>query len=234
MAWTKEKTITMSAQDFLEKDALGHVEFGGKDGKAYLAQIVRDTICDSPRAMIDPLWTWSCKDGAGYSDRGAITLEEIENYGRTERDRIHGIPQQFLKEHLVCPLYLYRHSGGSISLNTEMFMAVDPQGFDHGRMGFACLSRKKIKAEFGWVKLNKRRMEILRRDLEGEVRLMNAWLSDSVYGVKLTELDSEEQDSIWGLYCGERQDLKEAVADFLNGVADDSDAVTEEMMDFWP
>jgi hypothetical protein len=226
MAWTKEKTITVSAQDFLGKDALGYAEFIGKDGKARLVQVVRDSDASSPREWGDMLWTWSCTNGAGYSDNGAMTLEEIENYGRREKDDSDCVPRQFMKEHLVAPLYLYRHSGDTISLGTGMFRAIDPQGFDHGRMGFAYLSREKIAKEFGWETLTKERKERLLSILSVEVATMNAWLSGDTYGIELTELDSEESESLRGIYCDDRQTFKEDVAEYIGDVAEDSEAVT--------
>jgi hypothetical protein len=195
-------------------------------------QVVPDMDAENPREWGDPLWTWAATEGAGYSDKGAMTLSEIEEYKLTGREDHAGPSNAFKKEYLVFPLYLYRHSGDCVSVSDEMFRAFDSEGFDSGCMEVAYLSRKKVCKDFAWKRLTKKRVQRLFEYLKGEVAEMNAWLRGDVYGVKVTELESEKEDSVWGYYCPEREDIGEIVRENLIGWVGDKErfAIAEELL----
>jgi hypothetical protein len=89
-------------------------------------------------------------------------------------------------------------------------------------MGFAYLEKKKARAEYGWNRITKTRAARLFKYLQSEVKEMDAWLSGAVYGIRVTELESEKAESRWGFICPEWKDIEECVAEMLFGwVADD-------------
>jgi hypothetical protein len=212
MAWSKKKEITVIVDDFIEKDALFHAEFKNKDGKPCLVQVVPDTDTGNPREEYDHLFKWSTTSGAGYTDKDAMSLEEIERKPS----------RKFLEEYIVFPLYLYRHSGDVLSTSCARFRMADLQGWDSGCMGIAYLEKKRVLSEYGWKKLTKARHNKLYEYLKGEVEEMNAYISGSVYGVIVTELESEQSDSCWGYICSEKKDVESAVFDMLYGWLDDA------------
>jgi hypothetical protein len=131
MSFSKEKTITVTSEDFLSKDWVVKAEFIGDDRKPYLVQAVFDGDCESPRKW-DNLWTWATTQGAGYSDKGALRLDDIT-------EELHG--NTFQNNYLFYHLYLYRHSGDILSVSNTGYPFNDQ--FDAGCIGIAYLSKKK-------------------------------------------------------------------------------------------
>jgi hypothetical protein len=197
----KEKMITVTAEDLVHKDALCWTELE-HEGKEYVFQILPDRDADNPRFMADPLWTWATTDGAGYSDKWAMSLDEFEELTREER-----------RKYVVCKLYLYRHSGDVIGMSNTSY-PFNCQ-WDAGCMGLAYVSREQIEKDFGWKVLTKKRKEELLKYLKYEVEEMNVWLSGGVYGFVLTDFETEQEESCWGYYAGNRWDLIDCAKDFL-------------------
>jgi hypothetical protein len=213
MGFTKQKTITVSAEDFLDSNHVCHAEFE-HGGKHYLVQVVPDTDLFSPREEYDHGWTWTTGRNAGYSDKGAMDLEDW--YGMKKADR---------EKYIAYPLGLLRHSGDTLYVGSKEHW-VDPGGWDSGRMGVAYIEKKKAVHAWGSVwengeivkqgtRLSKKvRKEALKR-LKAEVEEMNMFLHGEVYGVIVTCLETEAADSCWGFYCEGRGGIERAIKDFL-------------------
>jgi hypothetical protein len=212
MAFAKEKTITVTVDDFIDRRALYHTEFSDKDGKPCLIQVVPDEYCDSPRQWGN-LWTWVTASGAGYSDIKRETPDDFE-------DDDGKLSKAFLRDNIVVPLYLYRHSGDSISLGREYPFDCP---WDSGCMGFAYLSYAKIQEEYGWKNITKTRREKLIADLKGEVETMNVWLSGGAYGIKVVNMESGYEDSCWGFVRSGMNELADCASEMLIGWIDDND-----------
>jgi hypothetical protein len=216
MAFVKEKTVTVTAEDFVNSGALGWAELS-RDGKAYLFQIMRDDSIGCPREEYEHQWTWTTTDGAGYTDKGAIPVDDFREMEQAERAK-----------YVIVPLYLYRHSGDYIGMSNAAYPFNDR--FDAGCMGLAYVEREWIRREYGWKVLTRKRMEKLKTYLRHEVDEMNAWMQGDVYGFSVMELASEEEDSCWGFFCPAQEDLLEAGCSFLEGwfgKADYTDVVRE-------
>ena len=118
---------------------------------------------------------------------------------------------------IVLPLYLYDHSG--ITISTGSFSC----RFDSGQIGFIYISRAKILKEYGRKIVTKALKEKVTTYLEGEVKTYDQYLTGEVYGfiveeatemVKLSREEYEtgvcdnvesetewtEIDSCWGFY----------------------------------
>jgi hypothetical protein len=128
------------------------------------------------------------------------------------------IEKNFHKENLIYPLYLYRHGGDVISSSQAVYPFND--GWDAGCMGFAYLGRGKILEVYGWKRITKKRIGRLFKYLEKEVEEMNAWLSGQVYGIRITNLETEYEDACWGFIDCDGY-FKEAVRDALCGWVDE-------------
>jgi hypothetical protein len=210
MSFSKQKTITVTIEDYIDRNAVGHAEFTDKDGKPCLVQVVPDEDCESPRRVGEPLWTWVTTCGAGYSDNENETPKDFE-------DDDGKIDEAFCKENLIRPLYLLRHSGDFISVSNRECRAFDPQGFDSGCMGFAYLNKEKARKEYGWKMLTEGRVNQLLKYLQREVEEVNAYLSGEVYGVKVINLETEHEESCWNFICPKWKDVEETVREMLGG-----------------
>jgi hypothetical protein len=213
MGFTKEKTIIVSANDFLEKDAVCHAEFA-HGGKHYLVQVVPDQDAPNPRKDLERTWTWATSRRAGYSDTGAMDITDWRDMEAKERER-----------YLAWPLGLLRHSGDVIYIGSGAH-GCDPGGWDSGQMGVAYMTKEEAVNIWGSVwkngevirkgtRLTKKVREKAFECLKAEVAEMNAYLRGDVYGVVVTCLETEEDDSCWGFLCDGWKGIEEVVPELL-------------------
>jgi hypothetical protein len=135
-----------------------------------------------------------------------------------ERDgtmlRIERVYQSHLKrvldEHFILlPLYLYDHSG--ISISTGKFSCP----WDSGRVGFIYCSKETARKEWGpqfYPGISE--AEIMKKAeayLDGEVETYDAYLRGDVVGYIATDPDGEQIDSCWGFYPDEKGDWPDAI-----------------------
>ena len=97
---------------------------------------------------------------------------------------------------IVLPLYMYDHSGVTISL------APFSCPWDSGQVGFVQVPRKKMIEEFGGKIFTQRLKKIALKHAQGEVQEMDSYLTGEVYGYDIDDGD----DSCWGFigdikYC---------------------------------
>lgn len=175
-------------------------------------RIVQDQSPQSPREW-DNLGTMVCfHNRYDLGDSTDINHNDFDSWAEMEK-------YLYKKEDaaIVLPLYLYDHSG--ITISTGSFSC----RFDSGQIGFIYISRAKILKEYGRKIVTKALKEKVTTYLEGEVKTYDQYLTGDVYGfiveeanemVKLSRKDYEagvcdnvesetewtEIDSCWGFY----------------------------------
>jgi hypothetical protein len=213
MSFTKEKTVVVSAKDFLEEGAFCHAEFEHEQ-KHYLVQVVPDYGASNPREEYDPIWTWATTRGANYSDKGAMDPDEWLGMGKAEREK-----------YLAFPLGLLRHSGDTLYVGSGGHWS-DQAGWDSGCVGVAYVTKEQALREWGSVwkngelvrqgkRLSRRARERALRSLQAEVKEMNMFLHGEVCGVIATCLETENSDSCWGYYYDSREGIASIIKDML-------------------
>lgn len=106
--------------------------------------------------------------------------------------------KEFLKNHIVQNIYLYDHSGQTVSTT--------PFGcrWDSGWFGMVAVSVENVKKEYGWKKITKKRREQIEGYLKEEVETYDHYLTGSVYGYEVVyEEDGDVIDSCWSFYGDE-------------------------------
>jgi hypothetical protein len=113
---------------------------------------------------------------------------------------------------VILPLYLYDHSG--ITISTSSFSCQ----WDSGQIGWIFCTKEEMESNF--MKLSGQdlieRSEVL---LKGEVETYDQYLTGDVYGYRVFKVETcsqgheheEELDSCWGYY-GEDECMKEGVS----------------------
>ncbi len=94
---------------------------------------------------------------------------------------------------LIVPLFLYDHSG--ITISTRPFSCP----WDSGQIGFAVVSSKRIMVEFGVKRITQRTRSSVLAVIEGEVETYDAYIRGDVYGF-VVEDGGRQRDSCWGFY----------------------------------
>lgn len=122
--------------------------------------------------------------------------------------------ESFLKRYIALPLYLYDHSGRTIS--TSPF--ADP--WDSGFFGIIAVPLEKVREEFKWKTITQERRKQIEKYLQGEVESYDEYLRGEVYGydIKVDEGADEDgmlpeiDDSCWGFFgdSGIEQIISEA------------------------
>jgi hypothetical protein len=96
--------------------------------------------------------------------------------------------------YLMLPLYLFDHSG--ISMSTGSFG--DP--WDSGQVGWIYMDRKTAIENWGKAKLTKAVRAQALESLKSEVEVYDQFLTGDVYGYVVEDEDGAEVDSCWGFF----------------------------------
>ena len=123
---------------------------------------------------------------------------------------------QIVKDHkpvIIMPLYLYDHSG--ITISTHSFN----DHWDSGQVGFIYMTAKQIREWYGKKRITKGIKEKAEKCLLADVEVYDQYLRGEVYGYVITDENGEEdeadngQSSSWG-YFG-LDSVKEEVKDII-------------------
>lgn len=118
------------------------------------------------------------------------------------------------------PLYLYDHSG--ITINTTGFGSIDLARWDWGQLGFIYITKKKIREEYSWKTISKKRLEKITGYLRSEVETYDQYLTGEVYGYVVKDANGEEIDFCFGYfgYDHEKSGLMEGAKHAIDCVVD--------------
>jgi len=101
---------------------------------------------------------------------------------------------------VILPLYLFDHSGLSISCSSRQFRMADSAGWDWGQVGFIYATRKSILETFNCKRLSKRLLDEAKEILIGEVKVYDQYLTGDVWGFIIEDDNGEEIESCWGFF----------------------------------
>ena len=158
--------------------------------KKFELEIVQDTDPESPRTW-DNLGTMIC-----FHKR--YDLGDKTDYRTEDYDSWDELKEGIIKnegEVVILPLYLYDHSG--ITISTSSFDC----RWDSRQVGFIFVSKHKIKKEG----IDETKVE---EYLKGEVETYDQYLTGDVWGYKVYEIETcdkghehkNEVESCWGMY----------------------------------
>ena len=165
----------------------------------YIIRIFPDDCGDSPRNW-DNLGTMVC-----FHKR--YDLGDDNDYCSSNYDGWEEMKEDIIEKenvHTILPLYLYDHSG--ITMSTSPFSC----RWDSGQVGWIFVSKDKVQKE----SLDETKIE---EYFKGEVEIYDQYIRGDVYGYKVYKVETcdkdceheEELDSCWGFY-GEEECINEA------------------------
>ena len=103
------------------------------------------------------------------------------------------------REFIFLPLYLYDHSG--ISISTGSFVGRSHHGdWDSGQVGYIYISKKQAVKEWGNKLFTKKLKEKTVNYLVNEVKIYDDFLTGNIYGFIIEDQEGEQLDSCWGFY----------------------------------
>jgi hypothetical protein len=168
-----------------------------------------------------------------FYDDGAETPRAWDNLGTMYTMHRHNIPEEkfydhfgtsevfesqwvfsdrFLREYIALPIYLYDHSGQTVS--TRPFSCQ----WDSGLLGIIAVPIEDVKKEYGWKILTKKRRTRIEQHLQDEVETYDNYLTGEVYRFEITPADDTDDviESCGGFY-GE-DGLKQIEAECKAGI----------------
>jgi hypothetical protein len=109
---------------------------------------------------------------------------------------------EFLQENksklIALPLYLYDHSG--ISMSCELTYPFNDL-WDSGQVGYIFVTYETLQKEYHWKNITKARKAKIIQYLKQEVETYDQYLTGDVYGfATVCNHCGEELDSCWGFY----------------------------------
>lgn len=175
-----------------------HIYAYKKLDNGYAVKVVQDTDPESPREG-DNVGTVAILDRCRhhFGDKH-LSHKELD---RIAKD----------KSNIVLPVYIYDHSG--ITISTTGFSCP----WDSGQVGIIYISRKDAIKEWGKTICTASVVRKARERLALEIETLDQYITGDVYGYVVEDPQGEETDSCWGFY-GEVEYCLEAGIDVANSM----------------
>lgn len=110
---------------------------------------------------------------------------------------------------VMYPLYLYDHSG--LSISTTPFHC----SWDSGQVGWIFATKQRLRKEYNCKRITSKIIGKASKYLEQEVKTYDMYLRGDIYGYKIFNIAEEEEiDSCWGFYGID--DTFEAAEQYIN------------------
>jgi hypothetical protein len=101
------------------------------------------------------------------------------------------------------PLYLYDHSGITMSTSSTWFAAMDSGGWDWGTVGFIYVSEKKILESWMADEMTDELKDKALECLKSEVEIYDNYIRGEVYRYAVEDADGNYLDSCCGYFSAE-------------------------------
>lgn len=126
-------------------------------------------------------------------DKGGLSDDQLDSYYEDSIDDY--LLKKFSKYFIWLPVYIYEHSGITISASRSY-----PYNdrWDSGTLGFIYVDKEKVKEEYSWKKLTSKRVEQIVNYLRSEVEYYDDYITGNVYGFTIEDNEGKEIDSCWG------------------------------------
>ena len=152
-------------------------------------EVTQDEYPNNPRHD-DNISTMVCFHGRySLGDKHTYKHQDYSGWAEMEKAIIENE-----KPAIILPLYLYDHSG--ITISTTPFSCK----WDSGQIGFVFISKDKVKNNYGVKRVTKKEIEKATKNILAEVETYDLYLRGEVYGYTLITENGEIEDSCWGFF----------------------------------
>lgn len=179
-------------------------------------KIYRDNDAENPRDFMEHASRMAYKH-RNYILGDEVISEPIEwlesklktqHKGEYTNQRLNELEERFFTEFIAQPLYVYEHSG--ISISTTPFSCK----WDSGKVGYIYITPKDAREERGVKRITKKVREIILNDLNSQVQTYNTYLNGDVFRFEVFDEEGEEIDSCGGFYGSDHKE--NGMLDYLN------------------
>ena len=143
---------------------------------------------------------------------GSYNLGDKNDYNQNDYDSWSELKKAIIKNEdvaIIKPLYLYDHSG--ITISTEPFSC----GWDSGQVGFVIVTKKAIRENWSIKNVTQKYRTHAEKILDGEIETYDKELCGDVYGFVTYDKNGDLVDSCGGFYGDnfEENGMLEHIAD---------------------
>lgn len=117
------------------------------------------------------------------------------------------------KGDIVLPLYLYDHSGITMSTTSDTFRSFDSHGWDWGCVGWIVARAEAVREEWKVKRISPKLRQRVISLLRNEVDVYDKFLTGDTWGYEIADEDGSFLDSCYGFYG--REDAESAAKDTL-------------------
>ena len=156
-----------------------------------ILKIIQDNNPLNPRTEWDNLGTMVC-----FHNRYSLG-DKNHGFDSANYDSWSVLEKDIQKNHdavIILPLYLYDHSG--ITISTKPFSC----RWDSGQIGFIFVSKKVLRNVYGKKRISKKLIGEVTKYLENEVDTYDDYLTGNVWGFEVTNDKDEIINSCWGFF----------------------------------
>jgi len=153
-----------------------------KEYKGYIIKIEQDDLTEGPREW-DNLGTIAC-----FHSR--YNLGDEHNFSGPD-ELVEFVKQENI---IALPLYLYDHSG--ITISTKPFSC----RWDSGQVGYIYVTKDRVREEYNVKKVSKKLIKRVTDVLQSEVEVYDNFLTGEVYFYSIEDSDGDSVDSCGGFY----------------------------------
>jgi len=165
--------------------------------KGHVIKIETDDSPSNPRTEFDNC----CKMVCFHKNH---KLGDETDYNRSDYNSWDELKKDIVKQEnavIILPLYLYDHSG--ITISTTPFSC----RWDSGQVGFVYMTRESIKNDFGIKRLTKKALAKIQEIIKSEVKVYDDYLTGNVYSYDIY-LNDNVIDSCSGYFGYEPDESK--------------------------
>jgi hypothetical protein len=166
------------------------------DYKGYKINILIDSDPVNPREEFDPLTKMVC-----FHNR--YSLGDKTQYKSSDYNNWTELKNAICKREdvaIIEPLYLYDHSG--ITISTQPFSC----SFDSGQIGFIYITKQALRDNYSVKRVNTKTLKKAQINIENEVAIYDNYITDEVYGFIITDEEGEEVSRSYGYYGYDHED----------------------------
>jgi hypothetical protein len=118
----------------------------------------------------------------------------LQRRGLYNNERLRELEEQFFRKYVALRLYLYDHSG--ITISTEPFEC----NFDSGQVGYIYIDKKTLKKEWNIKRLTQKYMKEAKDVFRSEIKLYDQYLKGDIYGFIIEDEEGNHVDSCYGFW----------------------------------
>jgi hypothetical protein len=155
-----------------------------------ILEVWQEEYPQSPREMWENLGTMICFHKRYIlGDKHNFTSDEFGGWGDMKKKL-----SRKLNAAIILPLYMYDHSG--LTISTTPFSCP----WDSGQIGYILVSKENIRKSYLKKRISKKTLEIATKNLLAEVETYDQYLRGDVYGFTLKDPNGNEIETVGGFY----------------------------------